>query len=236
VHVTLDDLAAYLQAHLAGERGVGGILTTDSFRTLHTVVASDYALGWSVAANSPGLNATVVGHNGSNLRWLSAMWVCPVTGCRGDGGDEWRRRSRRGRADFAQPGSAGQDSRNTVRTPVSAPRRLTRLGIHRLLDEIATQDAQREDFLLESRAELRMPSRRSIGSGRSPAAERVLQQAAEASKVRVRSGGSTETPSASPISASAAPLASSVRSRIPLRFELTDARRSACPRWRRSSR
>ena len=78
VHVTLDDLAAYLQAHLAGERGVGGILTTESFLTLHTVVASDYALGWSKVANSPGLNAITFGHNGSNMRWFSAMWFAPA--------------------------------------------------------------------------------------------------------------------------------------------------------------
>ncbi len=77
VHVTLDDFAAYLQAHLAGERGVGGILTTESFRTLHTVVASDYALGWGKVANSSGLNAVTFGHNGSNLRWFSAMWFAP---------------------------------------------------------------------------------------------------------------------------------------------------------------
>lgn len=77
VHVTLDDFAAYLQAHLAGERGVGGILTTESFRTLHTVVANDYALGWSEVTNSPTLNTRTLGHNGSNLRWFSAMWFAP---------------------------------------------------------------------------------------------------------------------------------------------------------------
>ena len=46
VHVTLDDFAAYLQAHLAGEQGTPGLLTVDSFRMLHTEVASSYALGW----------------------------------------------------------------------------------------------------------------------------------------------------------------------------------------------
>ncbi len=77
VHVTLDDFAAYLQAHLAGEQGTPGLLTTDSFHMLHTAVASDYALGWSVATSLSGLGAGGYVHNGSNLRWFAITWFSP---------------------------------------------------------------------------------------------------------------------------------------------------------------
>jgi CubicO group peptidase (beta-lactamase class C family) len=77
VHVTLDDFAAYLQAHLGGERGATGILTTDSWRTLHAQVVSPYALGWEVVPALPGLNAAGFAHNGSNNRWFALTWVAP---------------------------------------------------------------------------------------------------------------------------------------------------------------
>jgi CubicO group peptidase (beta-lactamase class C family) len=77
VHVTLDDFAAYLQAHLAGERGTGGLLTTETYRTLHTVVGSGYALGWGVEPNLQGLNAAAFVHGGSNQRWFALMWFSP---------------------------------------------------------------------------------------------------------------------------------------------------------------
>jgi CubicO group peptidase (beta-lactamase class C family) len=77
VHVTLDDFAAYLQAHLAGERGGTGILTSDSWQVLHTAVGPAYALGWEVVSNLQGLNAAGFGHNGSNGRWFAQMWFSP---------------------------------------------------------------------------------------------------------------------------------------------------------------
>jgi CubicO group peptidase (beta-lactamase class C family) len=77
VHVSLDDFAAYLQAHLAGERGGTGILATDSWRALHAQVVSPYALGWEVMSSLQGLDAAGFGHNGSNNRWFAATWVAP---------------------------------------------------------------------------------------------------------------------------------------------------------------
>jgi CubicO group peptidase (beta-lactamase class C family) len=78
VHVTLDDFAAYLQAHLAGERGIPGLLTVDSFRTLHAEVASSYALGWEVVPTLAGLGQGGFGHNGSNGLWLAVAWFSPA--------------------------------------------------------------------------------------------------------------------------------------------------------------
>lgn len=77
VHVTLDDFASYLQSHLAGERGGSGILTTESWHTLHAPVTPDYALGWSVEPNMRVLNVAGVSHNGSNGRWYAQMWLAP---------------------------------------------------------------------------------------------------------------------------------------------------------------
>lgn len=77
VHVTLDDFAAYLQAHLTGERGGAGILTTDSWHVLHTAVAPGYAMGWDVVSSLQVLNAAGFGHSGSNNRWFAQMWFSP---------------------------------------------------------------------------------------------------------------------------------------------------------------
>jgi CubicO group peptidase (beta-lactamase class C family) len=77
VHVTLDDFAAYLQAHLDGERGIGGLLTADTYRTLHTAVGPAYAMGWDVFSSLQGLDAAGFGHSGSNLRWFAVTWFSP---------------------------------------------------------------------------------------------------------------------------------------------------------------
>jgi hypothetical protein len=78
VHVSLDDFVRYLQAHLAGELGTPGLLSVDSFRTLHSAVAPGYALGWSTPRQLPPLQAGGFYHNGSNLRWLAITWFAPV--------------------------------------------------------------------------------------------------------------------------------------------------------------
>lgn len=77
VHTTLDDMARYVTAHLDGQRGVPGLLSANSFNALHTVIASDYALGWWHAPNLNDLGAEVWWHTGSNLRWFAATWFSP---------------------------------------------------------------------------------------------------------------------------------------------------------------
>ena len=74
VHTTLDDFARYLQAHLAGEQGVNGLVSAPTFATLHSPVASNYAYGWSVVSNLSPLGAAGNLHNGSNLRWFAVTW------------------------------------------------------------------------------------------------------------------------------------------------------------------
>lgn len=77
VHVSLGDYARYLQAHLSGAQGVPGLLSVDSFATLHEEVAPGYALGWSTFEGLAPLQAGGFFHNGSNLRWFAITWFAP---------------------------------------------------------------------------------------------------------------------------------------------------------------
>lgn len=78
VHMNLQDLATYLQAHLRGLRGMqDGFLPPELFQRLHQPGDHPlYALGWFVgpAAWSRG---TVSAHEGSNTFWLALAWLSP---------------------------------------------------------------------------------------------------------------------------------------------------------------
>jgi CubicO group peptidase (beta-lactamase class C family) len=77
VHSTLGDYAAYLAAHLAGARGVGGLVTAASFEKLHTAApGTNYALGWGVAERTWARGGTI-SHNGSNTLWYASVWIAP---------------------------------------------------------------------------------------------------------------------------------------------------------------
>jgi CubicO group peptidase (beta-lactamase class C family) len=77
VHTTLADYALFMQAHIAGARGVSGLLSADSFQTLQRPIVPSYALGWFTqtfqAFGQPGLT-----HSGSTLRWYSLTWLAPT--------------------------------------------------------------------------------------------------------------------------------------------------------------
>jgi CubicO group peptidase (beta-lactamase class C family) len=81
VHSTLDDMALYLAAHMEGERGTPGLLTTQSFATLHRAVVPGYALGWGEDPSLPPFNAPGYIHDGSNGRWLAKLWFVPSCDC-----------------------------------------------------------------------------------------------------------------------------------------------------------
>jgi CubicO group peptidase (beta-lactamase class C family) len=64
VHMSLTDLALYLDAH----RDRTGFLKADNWRVLHTPpFGGDYALGWIVRPDG------VLWHNGTNGQWYAAM-------------------------------------------------------------------------------------------------------------------------------------------------------------------
>ena len=81
VHTTLDDIASYLAAHLEGERGTSGLLTTASFVTLHAPVAPGYALGWVDEPRLMPFDTRGNWHNGSNGWWYAYLWFVPSCDC-----------------------------------------------------------------------------------------------------------------------------------------------------------
>lgn len=69
VHVSLNDIASYLMAHLSGAKGedVPGFLTAGSFSKLHNDISNiGYGLGW-------GINGNALIHSGSNTMWLAKV-------------------------------------------------------------------------------------------------------------------------------------------------------------------
>ena len=79
IECSLPDLAMYLIAHVQGERGQDGIVSSASFRELHRdhTDGSKYGLGWSVVPRewAGGLALTHAGSNG----WFNAVtWLSPA--------------------------------------------------------------------------------------------------------------------------------------------------------------
>ena len=77
VHATLADYALFMQAHIAGARGVSGLLSADSFQTLQRRIVSNYALGWFTQP-FPTLGVDGLTHSGSTLRWFSLVALAPT--------------------------------------------------------------------------------------------------------------------------------------------------------------
>lgn len=77
VHCSVEDLARYARAHLAGLRGSdAGVLPHAAFVTLHDDPEGDgYALGWGVSGQGDDRRST---HAGSNTRWLALITVWPA--------------------------------------------------------------------------------------------------------------------------------------------------------------
>jgi CubicO group peptidase (beta-lactamase class C family) len=78
VHCALLDLAKYAAMHVAGARGATGLLLRpETFARLHTPAAGqDYAFGWN-STSRPWGGGTVLNHTGSNVQWLSNVWLVP---------------------------------------------------------------------------------------------------------------------------------------------------------------
>lgn len=74
-HMSVEDLAAFARAHLAGLRGRTGVVTAATFAALHTPPeGGSYAFGWGIGGE-PG--ARLSSHAGSNTRWFALMFVLP---------------------------------------------------------------------------------------------------------------------------------------------------------------
>jgi CubicO group peptidase (beta-lactamase class C family) len=79
VNCSLDDLAKYVMAHVAGELGHDTPLKLrpESWHKLHTPLpGQEYALGWGVSKRA-WADGDALNHTGSNTMWLSNMWLAP---------------------------------------------------------------------------------------------------------------------------------------------------------------
>jgi hypothetical protein len=77
VSLSAVDFARYLRLHLDGLNGRPRLLQSQSFETLHTPVADDYALGWIVVDSG---TERVSLHDGSNDAFYALMIVAPQSG------------------------------------------------------------------------------------------------------------------------------------------------------------
>lgn len=77
VHTTMDDYARFIAAHLKGAQGQGGIVSVETFATLHSPLpGGDYGMGWIVTERG-WAGGRVLTHGGSNTLWYTMVWIAP---------------------------------------------------------------------------------------------------------------------------------------------------------------
>ena len=79
VHMTLHDLCTFATEHLRGDLGQGKLLSSETYKILHTPDFSDYACGWMRKEPSEEIPYTVYWHNGSNTFWYAMVAFIPET-------------------------------------------------------------------------------------------------------------------------------------------------------------
>lgn len=77
VHMTLGDLCRYATDHLRGYFREGQLLSTETYRVLHTPELSQYACGWIRRKPDSLVPYTVYWHNGSNTMWYAMVAFIP---------------------------------------------------------------------------------------------------------------------------------------------------------------
>ncbi len=78
VHGTLQDYALYMLSHINGERGVPGIVTTETFRFLHSPAGDwPYGMGWQIETPDEDTGGAVLQHSGRNDRWFAQVALAP---------------------------------------------------------------------------------------------------------------------------------------------------------------
>ena len=77
VHCSVIDWAKFVQAHLRGDEGFGGILQPATFKKLHTPPYGDYAFGWLVVDRA-WAGGKALTHAGSNTQNYALVWMAPL--------------------------------------------------------------------------------------------------------------------------------------------------------------
>jgi CubicO group peptidase (beta-lactamase class C family) len=76
-HMSLPDLCTFATEHLRGDMGQGQLLSTDTYRRLHTLELNRYACGWLRNGPNADVPFTVYWHNGSNTMWYALVVFIP---------------------------------------------------------------------------------------------------------------------------------------------------------------
>lgn len=77
VHLTMQDFARFAAQHIAGERGVDGLVSAATFRRMHTQAPGTASgLGWLLAVRG-WADGIALHHEGSNQLWYANMWLAP---------------------------------------------------------------------------------------------------------------------------------------------------------------
>jgi CubicO group peptidase (beta-lactamase class C family) len=84
VHLTLEDWAKFVSAHLRGEGAGAVVLKPETYVELHTPAqgpGAAYGGGWAIAerpwAKGEGGRGRVLTHAGSNTMWFAVTWIAP---------------------------------------------------------------------------------------------------------------------------------------------------------------
>lgn len=77
IHMSLTSLCIYATDQLQGERGEGKLLTSETYKLLHTPERDDYAYGWIEKRATYAIPCTMYWHNGSNTMWYAFVMFIP---------------------------------------------------------------------------------------------------------------------------------------------------------------
>jgi len=77
LHMTLQDLAKFGQAHVDGVAGRSDYLSQETFAILHAPRLEDYAMGWMHPEKSLFPDTPMFWHNGSNKMWYALLIAAP---------------------------------------------------------------------------------------------------------------------------------------------------------------
>lgn len=77
VHLSMGDFARFAAAHIAGARGVDGLVTAATFSKLHQQAPGTASgLGWLLGVRG-WANGIALHHEGTNFLWYANVWLAP---------------------------------------------------------------------------------------------------------------------------------------------------------------